>query len=114
MNVIKIFLGKGLSKMPKIPAWSRDNEMVERAFDIIQTDGEITKIDLVFHLKMGIRQAERVHSGLKARYAESMNYKKGKYIYNYAIKQTAQKTLEVENSRSKIIRKMEYRNEQEH
>jgi len=83
--------------MPKIPTWSKDNDTIEKAFGIIQTDGEITKIDLVLQLKMGVNETARVHSGLKARYAEIMNFKKGKYIYKYAIKQTAQKTLEVKN-----------------
>lgn len=97
MNVIKIFLGKGLTKMPKIPAWSKDNDTIEKAFGIIQRDGEITKTDLVYQLKMGVNETARVHSGLKARYGESMSYKKGKYIYNYAIIQNVQKTLEVKN-----------------
>ena len=97
MNVIKIFLGKGLTKMPKVPAWFKDNELIEKAFGIIQTDMEITKIDLVLQLKMGVNETARVHSGLKARYGESMSYKKGKYIYKYAIKQNVQKTLEVTN-----------------
>jgi len=79
--------------MSRIPAWSRDQSLVEQAFEIIQRDGKITQLDLSTQLKMGVNETKRVHKGIMAKYT-IFTYKKGTYIYNYAVTKNIQKKLE--------------------
>jgi len=82
MNTIKIFLGNGLGKMSnQIQKQKRmsDKESMYALLNIINEKKEVFRVDAFDELGFGVRQGERTHRNLMAKFDYEVSFKKGKY-----------------------------------
>jgi len=85
MNVIKIFLGKGLIRLSsqlhqRRSSIIKDIQSIEKLSELIISNSGIPKCDALAELGLGVRESARVHSGLMAKKSYTIGFKKGCYF----------------------------------